>query len=341
MKYHYYYAPTPNSDLEQRYPDMTDEQRVGRISLAARLDSTMFATKEEIARIVDLKPEGYRFVRMLERDNGQRVFLRIFDDMLKYPSEAEISAALKRLVMELPVAGFLQGHGERGFDPRNDHSCSNIAMQPNFRQSIVNQGFDFTTVTLGGDIPENITVLVVSDIRTPLSAEELQRLRSYMDRGGNMVLLGDVNRCETMAPVAAMLGVEFQSGQIVQTNENIRADVVLSNVLPDAGRLSYVFHGMIERGFMVAMSVCVGVTGKFDKGFATLPLLATRNTATWNEFETTNFAEDTVRLNTAAVEIEGSYITALALSREIGGREQKIVVLGDADCIANEDIGKQ
>ena len=60
-----------------------------------------------------MSPEGNRFVRQLKRDNGQQTFLRIFDDMYRHPFESEITAAFKRLVMQLPVVGFIKGHGER------------------------------------------------------------------------------------------------------------------------------------------------------------------------------------------------------------------------------------
>lgn len=51
-----------------------------------------------------------------------------------------------------------------------------------------------------------------------------------------------------------------------------------------------------------------------------------------------DFIDDTIRLNPAIGEIERSHVTALALSREIGGKDQKIVILGDADCISNGEI---
>lgn len=54
--------------------------------------------------------------------------------------------------------------------------------------------------------------------------------------------------------------------------------------------------------------------------------------------ETTNFVDDTVRLNPVVGEVENSYPTALALLRKVGDKEQKIVILGDADCISNGEV---
>ena len=52
----------------------------------------------QVTQLEDLSGENYRFVRVLERENGRKTFLRIYDDMYVHPFETEISAAFKRLV---------------------------------------------------------------------------------------------------------------------------------------------------------------------------------------------------------------------------------------------------
>lgn len=63
-----------------------------------------------------MTPEDNRFVRQVTRESGEKMFLRQFDDMMRDPSEGEISAAFKRMVMELPTVGFLTGHGGTGYE---------------------------------------------------------------------------------------------------------------------------------------------------------------------------------------------------------------------------------
>lgn len=67
------------------------------------------------------------------------------------------------------------------------------------------------------------------------------------------------------------------------------------------------------------------------------PLFMT-DSVCWNELTTTDFVDDTVRYNPETGEARKSYITGLALSRKTGNKEQRIVVLGDADCISNGEI---
>ena len=43
-------------------------------------------------------------------------------------------------------------------------------------------------------------------------------------------------------------------------------------------------------------------------------------------------------LSVSVGEMQKSYATVLALSREINNKEQKIMILGDADCISNGEL---
>jgi ABC-2 type transport system permease protein len=61
----------------------------------------------------------------------------------------------------------------------------------------------------------------------------------------------------------------------------------------------------------------------------------------WNELETTNFIDDTVKVNAAIGEVVKSYPTALALTRNVAGKEQRIIITGDADCLSNGEISIQ
>src|SRR5207245_2696958 len=97
------------------------------------LDISLFKTPKEIDATIDLAPEQYHFVRLLQRDSGQKVFLRMFNDMQHYPSESEITAALKRIVMKLPTVAFLSGHGERSMAGVGDRGYNLMAASNTFR----------------------------------------------------------------------------------------------------------------------------------------------------------------------------------------------------------------
>lgn len=86
------------------------------------------------------------------------------------------------------------------------------------------------------------------------------------------------------------------------------------------------------------MNGAAGLAYTEDRGFKVTEILRTDTTGCWNEMETRDFVNDSVILNTAAGEVEAMYPVALALSRKVGDREQRIMILGDADCISNEEF---
>ena len=109
----------------------------------------------------------------------------------------------------------------------------------------------------------------------------------------------------------------------------------------EATELAYQFGILEKRRFLKAtMSGAVGLSYVTDKGFKVFPLLRTDSTGVWNELETKNFIDDTVCYNPKVGEEEQIYTTGLALSRMIGDKEQKIVILGDADCLSNGELFK-
>ena len=58
----------------------------------------------------------------------------------------------------------------------------------------------------------------------------------------------------------------------------------------------------------------------------------------WNELENTEIVDQEVVFNPDAGEVQKSYPLALALSRKMGEREQKIIILGDADCLSDGEL---
>ena len=55
----------------------------------------MFLTPEEIRRKIDLSGELNHFVRQVEWNGERKTWLRVYKDMYVFPSEQEMTAALK------------------------------------------------------------------------------------------------------------------------------------------------------------------------------------------------------------------------------------------------------
>lgn len=340
MEYVYYYDSVQNTRRRGFLADLPMEKRARQIAHSHKIKFSRYLNPEQIKLVIDLTPEDNRFVRQVTRESGEKMFLRQFDDMMRDPSEGEISAAFKRMVMELPTVGFLTGHGERNINLYRDRDYACFARDKRFRHALLNQGFDVTEVTLKEDIPALINILVIADMMQPLTENEMKRLERYINRGGNLFIVGDPYSREFMNPLVEPFGVEFTEGILVKPTENFQPDLVMAWPTPGALELSYFYENMKNWRQCAAMSGAAGLKYSTDKGFNVVPVLQTDTTGVWNEMETTNFIDDTVRFNPSAGEIEQMYTTVLALSRPMGDREQKIVILGDADCISNAELFK-
>ena len=338
MKYVYYYDKAKNPQLDKSYPNLSDRERMLKYAEIWNLDSNMFLRPEEVKKIVDLEPEGNRFVRLLERENGEKTFLRIYDDIQRFPFETEISEAFKRLVMELPLVGFVKGHGERDCIREGDRDYNRFAQDKPFRYSLINQGFDFTEVTLDQPIPEKMDILVIADMRYALTGQEKANLDAYIARGGNLVIAGEPRRQEIMNPIIEPFGVKFLPGRLVKTSENFDPDFIIARPTKEAQDIAYIFETLYRREYVVTMPGATALEYTEDKGFKVTSLFVSDTIGSWNEVETTDFLDDTVRMNPAVGEVERSYPTVLALSRQVGDKEQRILVLGDADCLSNGEI---
>ena len=338
LKYVYYYDTCANPRLDERYPGKTLREKMVEVCKIYDLDTNKSMRPEEIRAKIDLSGEGNTFVRQIVRENGEKAWLRIYNDMERFPSEREISAAFKRMIMKLPVVGFLTGHGERNYNHDKDRDYSSFANDKKFRYALMNQGFDVEYVTLDKPVRDDINIMVIAESREPLTEAENAVLQQYVDRGGNLFILGEPKRRETMNPLFAKFGFELMEGQLVKQDSNLQADVIVSRPTPEADSIAYDFGTMYRREQVIASQGVTGLRQVEDKGYKVTELFKSDTVGSWNELETTDFVDDTIRLNPAIGEVEQSYPTMVALSREINGKEQRIILSGDADCISNGEL---
>lgn len=342
LKYVYYYADAGNDRFKRIYPGLSPKEQMEKEAELKEVSPKLFLPVEEVAKTIDLSGEGYHFVRVIERENGQSAFLRLFNDMMKLPGESEISIAFKRFTTKLPIVGFLTGQGEpviTGDGLSRDYTM--FADTKTFRQSLVNQGFDVQPVSVsdGQDIPDNIDIIVIADMNRPLTDDEQVKLDKYIARGGNMLIAGRARKHEIMNPLVEQFGVKFLPGTLVQKHVDEGPNVVYMSATPEMQQLSYLMDPLgPPRNAKVVMADASGMEYTTDKGYDVKVILRTDSTGCWNETETIDFVNDSVACNPAAGEVEQSYPTGLALTRKVGEKEQRILVLSDATAISNGEL---
>lgn len=346
----YYLTDTTTDWFHQRYPEKTLYEAAKD---AAKLNGTRlsrYKNPAQINRLIDLRDEGYRFVAHIERPDGRNTFLRVFNDGLRVPSEVEISAALKRIVMRLPRVGFVSNRGGRSITGDKNRDYSYMVAEKEYRNAMINQGFDVEDVRLerGRAAIDSVDILVISEPLEPFTPTELELLREYVDSGKNLILAGKPKTKTYLEPLMDYLGLRFEPGILVQKPiDEYPASLLLCRV-PESAKVTSRLWGALYNTTTVmssprsiVMPEAAGIERVADRGYRTFPLLVTRDPGSWNEVETIDFVNDTARLNPRVGETAGVKTTMLGLQRDHRGRDQRIVVVGDAHCFSMGEVANR
>lgn len=349
----YYRVDTTTEAFKKRYPGKTLSEAVKDEIKLHNTRLGRYLTPEEIAEVevekgIDLNEEGNRFVTLIERESGERTFLRVYREISPLPSETEISAALKRIGMKLPRVGFLSDRGARSIvgDRNRDYSYS--VAEKTLRRSMINQGFDVVDISLKQGYPEleRLDVLVVSEPLEPFTSEEWGMLFRYVESGKNLLVAAKPKTYSYLTPLMEQLGLQFEPGTLVQQPlKDYTSNLLLCTVTDSARELSNIWEYLHRRTHIVnsapyafVMPGALAIEQKSDKGFRVIPVLETRDSAAWNELETIDFINETPSLNSQIGERAGVKTTMVALEREKAGLQQRIMVLGDADCFSMGEL---
>ncbi len=339
LNYVFYFDEVENAWLERRYPNTTIYQKADSLALLNEVRLSRYLTPEEIRAKIDLSKEEGHFVSLVERENGDIIPLRIYDDARKFPSEAEISAAFKRLAMKLPNIAFLSGHGEPSITGNKNRDFTMFASNRYFRYALINQGFDTDTRVLekGKDNLKDMNVLVIADPQKNFEDWELEQLYHYIDKGNNLVLMGNPENNQYLAPLLDYLGITFMPGILVNPKEELPADLILNKVT-EKGKTYSRYFKPFDGNLCVTMPGASTIKQTADKGYLLTEVFVSKDSNCWTEVETIDFVNDPLVSNPQVGEIKGQLPTTVALTKQIQGKEQRIMVIGDIDCFSMGEL---
>ena len=338
MDYVFYWDHSTNERLYQENPGLSDEQLARKVAKANELDFKSFLRPEQIAKVIDLKPERNRIVRVLAY-KGKRTMLRTFDDLFKIPLEKEISAALKRLIVNPPRVGFSTGHRERDINRSGDRDYQVSTNEIAFRHSLINQGFDVKQISLADSaLIRKVDILVLADPITALNPREITNLSSYINAGGNLLIAVEPGSEAVSNPVLALLHAKIAPGMLVQKSKNFEPSFVLGGLAINnwtklVKNSSFVKH---DSAFVTIPTAAV-LQLQPGNGFENLPILVSQAADTWQIVGSA--ADRTTELKDPRKnENKKSFPIAYALRRQFSGKDQRIFIIGDADFMSNAEM---
>lgn len=342
FKYVDYYdfdAEKNDSSMYKTFPHKSLKEIAGIIADGLGADLSRFGAGEELRKTIDLRPENYRLVMQLKY-KGQTTFLRTFDDNKFWPAEQQVDAAFRRLIDGgSPKVRYITGHLERNINKSGEREFQLHSGYRENRYALVNQGFDVDTLSLEyQDIPSDVKILVLADPKTELEQPSLNKLRQYIENGGNMLILGEPGKQQTLNPLLQQIGVQLMEGNLVEITQNEMPHMVRPYMTPfglemaeeddlirckkDGDSLKWLMPGV------------VGVSYTAGGPFTVNPVMM-GVPQTW--LKAGNLVTDSTPpvFTPAEGDRRGTFPAVLALTRKLGSRQQRVIVCGDADMLSN------
>ncbi len=134
------------------------------------------------------------------------------------PSEIELTGALIRISKDSKKRiVFVEGHSELNIEDKDRNGLS-IA-----KEALIRQGYDVATVSLLKEsaVPDNTSVLVLAGPRRPVIKEEQDRIHSYVEKGGHLLLLADPDTQTGLEPLLARWGIGLGPGVLVDLQDRL------------------------------------------------------------------------------------------------------------------------
>ena len=357
--YAYYYQKPVDPAFDDFKADGNKERPLTDVHAIAKrafenmdVDGRPFMSPAQMEQLIDLRPEGYLSVRRLEYQ-GSGAFLRFsLQEPDPDPSEMEINAALKRLIVKAPSVVFLTGNA-RGTATKADRDYQLAGVRQVRRLALINQGFDVSTVDLAHqEIPADASIVVLGDPTAALTAAEQAKVEAYLHDGGNMLIMGEPGRQQVLNPILKVLGVQLKEGILVFPDRDVTPGFLSARLLPSAASLDPFMNLIVARGAPVATQGASAVEYSAVAGYSIKPLLLT---PPGSRIEQAGIKRSplTGDIDVGAMNIRagsvpgaekglfvGTYPIAVSMTRSLDGRQQRVIVSGDADFMSNGELDR-
>ena len=242
-------------------------------------------------------------------------------------NEQNFDNALMRLLRGANSQVFwLEGHGERRLDGTANYDLGEFGRQ------LTERGIKLRSLNLAlaQAVPANAAVLIIADPQVDLQPAEVQKLEQYLDQGGNLLWLIDPEPLHGLEPLAERLGLVLNPGTIVDPSLPPRSGPPVFAVGSSYARhpITSGFH--LNTVFPYAREI--GTTENDEWRVTTLIEAAARG---WVEMGKLD-GPITFDKNR---DFPGPVPVAAAFERNVGDRQQRVVVIGSGSFLSNTFLG--
>ena len=248
-------------------------------------------------------------------------------------SEESFTGALFKLTRQQePWVAVLQGHGER--DPL-DNGTNGLSK---FTKKLQQVGIHVQSLNLLNHavIPDNTKVLMIAGARNAYLAGELQLIEDYLQRGGNLLWLREPTTANYYASLDTLLGINQIPGVVIDANTRLRVVLGIKHpaVIPVVDYQPHIITASINTHSLFPFTSAFTIVG--ESTWQTAVLFSSLD-RTWAEVSELNKEE--LSYEESLGDTRGPLQLGLALNRNIDTIEQRAVVIGDSDFLANGYLG--
>jgi ABC-2 type transport system permease protein len=344
FNYEYYYGYDPAIDdsmLLKRFRGLSVQVIVNEYCSLLEFDPTYFKPAKQLKAAADLRKHDYATVIQLKYQ-GRTAYVHTFDDPKFWPNETNLIPGLKRVLGHpIPTIGFSTGALERGIYKKGERDYSVHTAAKRIRMALVNNGFDIDTINLNTtNIPDDLSALVIADPKRELSAEVQNKISQYLSKGGNLMINGEPGKQYVLNPVLSQFGMQLENGQLVSPTYDETPDKVISYLTANSKELwaRYIDTGTtkINDTLSLLMPGATQVINTGTPGWRSDTLATTMPGRSWLKMGPVvidsilppfNALEGDIRLS--------SFPTVQRLRRPGNGKEQRVIITGDADYASN------
>ncbi len=247
-------------------------------------------------------------------------------EQITYVSEEEITGALVRLANPGERAVyFLTGHGEYPLDTTSDNNYAFV------RDALSAKNYTVNTLNLlaTSKIPEDALTIIVAGPTKPVSQQETDLIKTYLENGGSLIYLAEPRPVTEFGDAADPLADYLQDAWNIKLDEDVVIDPS-SNQRLIAVSQRFGEHAVTEKMYSMAVLLPSARTvqaGESPEGITLTPLAYTSELA-WGETDISSIEQNQVRAD-AGVDVTGS--VPLAVAGENSATSARVIVIGDSD----------
>ena len=251
------------------------------------------------------------------------------EHLTEYSEQSFVNALMRLARSSERVAMSLEGHGERRLNGNANHDLGEFGKQ------LTAKGFKTNLLNLGiaQEVPANTSVLIIASPQVDLQPAEVQKIKQYLQKGGNLLWLIDTDPLHGLQPIAETLGLTLGPGTVVDP------DAARFNASPTmAMAASYGRHAITDNfrlNTVFPFARQIGINEKGGEGNWKVARLIDVAARGWVE---TGKLDGSIQFDKAR-DVPGPVNIAVALERTVSDRQQRVVVVGNGHFLSNQYLG--